>query len=62
MGFLSGGAWVVISGLICRVTIVLSPLKGLMTPLLATHEPPSTIMELSPYKAIIRMAFWDIIP
>ena len=37
-----GGSLVVISGVISRVTIVISPIRGLITPLITTHEPPST--------------------
>ena len=36
-----GGSWVVISRVISRVTIVISPIRGLIAPLIATHEPPS---------------------
>ena len=36
-----GGSWVVINGLISRVTILLSHIRGLITPLRTTHEPPS---------------------
>ena len=38
---LLGGSWVVISGGISRITIVLSPIRGLITLLITTHEPPS---------------------
>ena len=36
-----GGSWVVISGVISRVTVMLSHIRGLITPFIATHEPPS---------------------
>ena len=38
-----GGSWVVISRVICRVTLIISEslLRGLITPLITTHEPPS---------------------
>ena len=36
-----GGSWVVISGAICKVTIVITHLRGLITTLITTHEPPS---------------------
>ena len=36
-----GGSWVVISGDISRVTIVITPIRGLIAPLITTHEPPS---------------------
>ena len=36
-----GGSWVVISGVISRVTIVITHIRGLITILITTHEPPS---------------------
>ena len=42
MGLL-GGSWVVLSGVISRVTIVITQIRGLITPLIAAHEPPSRI-------------------
>ena len=42
MGFYRvGGSWVAINGVINRVTILISHIRGLMTPLISTHEPPS---------------------
>ena len=38
---LLGGSWVVISGVISRVTFVITQIRGLLTPLITTHEPPS---------------------
>ena len=35
-----GGSWVVISRVISRETILITPIRGLLTPLI-THEPPS---------------------
>ena len=40
-GTLLGGSWVVISGAISRVTIDITYIRGLITPLITTHEPPS---------------------
>ena len=40
------GSWVVISGAISRVTILISPIRGLITLLRTTHEPPSTWVSL----------------
>ena len=37
-----GGSWVVISRVISRVTILITHIRGLITPLITTHEPPST--------------------
>ena len=39
---LLGGSWVVISRLKSRVTILITHIRGLISPLIATHEPPST--------------------
>ena len=36
-----GGSWVVISRVISRVTILITHIRGLITPLITTHEPPS---------------------
>ena len=46
-----GGSWVVICGLISRVTIVITHIKGLITPLRTTHEPPSIGTTLKPKHA-----------
>ena len=42
-----GGSWVVISGLISRVTRGITHITGLITPLITTHEPPSTLKLLN---------------
>ena len=42
-GLILGGSWVVISGVISRVTIVITHIRGLMTPFMTTHEPPSMV-------------------
>ena len=45
-GFVLGlltGSWVVISGVTTRVSIAITPIKGLRTLLIATHEPPSKV-------------------
>ena len=39
---LLGGSWVVISGVIIRVAIIITHNRGLITPLITTHEPPSS--------------------
>ena len=36
-----GGSWVVIGGVISKVTIVITHIGGLKTPLVITHEPAS---------------------
>ena len=38
---LLGGSWVAISGVITGVTIVITQIRGLIIPLISTHEPPS---------------------
>ena len=39
---LLGGSWVVISRVKSGVTIVRTYIRGPITPLITTHEPPST--------------------
>ena len=43
---LLGGSWGVISGVISKVTIVITHIMGLITPLITTHEPPSRLYSL----------------
>ena len=38
---LLGGSWVVISRVISGVTILITHVRGLVAPLITTHEPPS---------------------
>ena len=40
-----GGSWVVISGVINRVTMVTSHIRGLITPLIATLNPITPYIE-----------------
>ena len=48
---LVGGSWVVISGVISRITLVITRIRGLITPLTTTHEPPSkALLELGRQK------------
>ena len=47
LGGVLGGSWLVISGVISRVTIVITHIRGLITPLITTHEPPSTPGQLN---------------
>ena len=42
---LLGGSWVVVSRFISRIAVVITHIRGLMTPLVTTHEPPSTVGE-----------------
>ena len=37
------GSWVPISRVISRATITMTLLRGLITPLISTHEPPSNL-------------------
>ena len=39
--YLLGGSWVAISSVISRVTILITHIRGLTTPLTTTLEPPS---------------------
>ena len=41
--FVLGGSWVVISGVTNRVTVVIIHIRGLITLLITTHEPPSRV-------------------
>ena len=36
-----GGSWVIRSGVISRVAVLITRIRGLRAPLTATHEPPS---------------------
>ena len=36
-----GGSWVVISRVTSRTTIVITHTRGLITPVITAHEPPS---------------------
>ena len=38
---LLAGSWLVISSVISRITMVIAYIRGLITPLITTHEPPS---------------------
>ena len=38
---LLGGSWGAISGVISRVAVIITYIRGLITPLITTHEPPS---------------------
>ena len=38
---LLGGSWVVLSRLISRITMVITYIRGLITPLITSHVPPS---------------------
>ena len=43
-GLLLGGSWVVTSGVISRLIWVITIVTLLITPLMTTHEPPSTVI------------------
>ena len=43
---LLGGSWVVIGRVISRVTILIAHIRGLITPLITTPEPPSRMQIL----------------
>ena len=42
-----GGSWVVISGVIIKATLVITHIRGRITILITTHEPPSTRLDIS---------------
>ena len=48
-----GGSWVDISRVISRRTIVITHIRGLITPLITTHEPPSTVYDNMPQSPIL---------
>ena len=39
-----GGSWVAISRVTSRITMVITYIRGLKTPLITAHEPPSTVI------------------
>ena len=41
---LLGGSWVDISRVVSRVAILITHIRGLITPLTTTYEPPSTVL------------------
>ena len=45
--FVLGSSWVVISGVISKVAILITLIRGLITPLMTTHEPPSKVGQIS---------------
>ena len=49
-----GGSWVVLSAGISRVTKVITHIRGLITPLITTHEPPSRDATTDPSMPRIR--------
>ena len=40
---LLGASWVVFSGVLSKVTILITLIRGLIAPLITTHEPPSRV-------------------
>ena len=46
---LLGGSWVVITRVISRVTMLITHIRGLKTPLITTPEPPSNHQGLYMY-------------
>ena len=53
---LLGGSWVVISRVISRDIILITYIRGLITLLITTHEPPST-QTLSPEHSALAIVF-----
>ena len=55
-----GGSWVVRSGVISRVTVLITHIKGLITLHISTHEPPSrlnTRPRVSSYEVLVGVVF-----
>ena len=44
---LLGGSWAVTCGAIGRVTVLITHIRGLMTPLIIAHEPPSRLFSVT---------------
>ena len=40
---LLGGSWVVIIGVVSWVTVIITHIRGLISPLITNHEPPSRV-------------------
>ena len=60
---LLGGSWLVISRVNSRVTVVVTDTRGLIPPLITTHEPPSSPEHSTP-KSKPRNpeeGFWDVL-
>ena len=56
---LLGGSWVVISGVISRVTIITTPSRGFVAPVTTAHEPPSTGVQLQRnFQRTLRAGGW----
>ena len=43
---LLGGSWDLVSRVIIRVTILITPIKGLRTVLTESHDPPSKLLDV----------------
>ena len=41
--YILGGSWVVIGRVVSRVATIMTHIRGLITPLITTHEPPSRV-------------------
>ena len=61
-GRLLGGSWVVISGVIGRVTIIITHIRELITPFITTHEPPSNvrIKHIAVQMRLIALRLWQL--
>ena len=54
LGGLLGASWVVISGVISKATTVITHIRGLVTVLITTHEPPSRFGRDGPWPMLFR--------
>ena len=56
-----GGSWVVISGVISSVTIVVTHIRALITPITTTHEPPSRVRQFLRREGRLRIGRLEIL-
>ena len=54
------GSWVVVSGVISKVTRIMTQIRGLITPLITTHEPPSMVGSLQGFYFVCDEVFLGI--
>ena len=49
------GSWDLVSRVIIRVTILITPIKGLVTLLTKSHDPPSRVLQLLNSQFVFRL-------
>ena len=57
--YLLGGSWVVLSGVVIRVTIAITHIKGFISLLITTHEPRGREDYSAPESWFIGFGVWD---